>query len=50
MYSMLINLLTSGMFTANAMWTHWDVLSKMKTIILSLKSNNFSFTFPFVLS
>ncbi len=59
MYSMLNNrfthylfiyllfiLFTSGLFIANAMWTHWHVLSKMQTIKLS---HNFMFTFSFVL-
>ncbi len=44
-----INLLTSGLFTVNTMWTNWNVLSKIKTIKVSLKSCNVMFTFPFVL-
>ncbi len=44
-----INLLTSGLFTVNAIWPYWNVLSKMYTIKLSHKSDNIIFTFSFVL-
>ncbi len=44
-----INLLTSGLFTANVMWNYSNVLIKMETIKLTHKSHNFMFTFPFVL-
>ncbi len=29
-----INILTSGLFTANVMWTHWNILTKMWLLIM----------------